>query len=240
MLRCFVLFNINQCQDRKGWPIIIKLQRYYSETNLCWEFSYWENEVLESHKRETVIRQHSDHTLYCWMGKTLQNKLQMPSHKTVHLPCQSFLSLTSPLHSYLPPIFFPSLVCQPVSQSYCPFGCFLHHDIYYYYIWCELWLREIEQKKSKTHQRINQVTHKCLTEKDTGFMFYPARVSQGNRARVWPCWTEVAIETTECFKISIIIQYMSHMPDFNIDSDSVCMSLNTFQAWLGTYWITFL
>lgn len=107
MLRWFVLFNINQCWDRKGWPIIIRveLQRYYSETNLCWEFSYSENEMLESHKRETVIRQHSDSTLYCWMEKTIQNKLQLPSHKTVHLPCQSFLSLISPLHSCLPPVF---------------------------------------------------------------------------------------------------------------------------------------
>lgn len=109
MLRCFVLFNINQCRDRKGWPIIIrvKLQRYYSETNLCWEFSYSESETLESHKRETVIRKHSESTLYCWMGKTIENKLQLPSHKTVHLPCQSFLSLTSPLHSCLPLLFFP-------------------------------------------------------------------------------------------------------------------------------------
>lgn len=32
------------------------------------------------------------------------------------------------------------------------------------------------------------------------------------------------IETATCFKISSIIQYMSHMPHFHIDSDSVCMS----------------
>lgn len=31
------------------------------------------------------------------------------------------------------------------------------------------------------------------------------------------------IETATCFKISSIIQYMSHMPNFHTDSDSVCM-----------------
>lgn len=41
-------------------------------------------------------------------------------------------------------------------------------------------------------------------------------------------------ETAMCFKISSIIQYMSCIPDFNIDNDKVCMSLDTFQAWLGT------
>lgn len=42
--------------------------------------------------------------------------------------------------------------------------------------------------------------------------------------------TEIAM----CFKISGIIQDMSHMPDFNIHSDSVCMSLDTFQGWAHT------
>lgn len=70
---------------QEGWPIIIRLELkrcYYSEDNLCWEFSYSESETLESHRRETVIRKHSDSMLYCWMGKNLQNKLQLPSHKT--------------------------------------------------------------------------------------------------------------------------------------------------------------
>ena len=57
-------------------------------------------------------------------------------------------------------------------------------------------------------------------------MLYPATVSKGNRVTVWPCQIEAAnvIETATRFKISSIIQYMSHMPNFYIDSDSVCMS----------------
>lgn len=82
------------------------------------------------------------------------------------------------------------------------------------------------KKRSKTRWRTNLVTHKSLIEKDTGFMLYPATVSKGNRATACPCRIEVAnmIETATHLKISSIIQYMSHMHNFYIDSDSVCMS----------------
>lgn len=139
------------------------------------------------------------------------------------LPITNFTSA-----QLLAPFFFPSLVCQLVSQSYCPLGCFLSHDIYHYCIWCELGLRETEQKQPKKGVKLikKQTNHKSLIEKDTRFTLYLATVSKGTRTTVCPCWTEVAdmIETAMCFKISSIIQYMSHLRNFYIGSDSACMS----------------